>query len=147
MQILSHLLPATLSQLRQDNQPFSECSVYPPRNWVADEIRSGYFMLVKPALTGRSSKRGYLGLQGILSQASEQSLTSYCDISALQSHWASNTGCSFLMPSQPGRKACSSTSASFGKVFVLSQFSDTAQQSSQMTQPRVFKQLMGQYIS
>lgn len=47
-------------------------------------------MLVKPALTGRSSKRGCLGFPGVLSQASEQALT-YCESSALQSHGAPNT--------------------------------------------------------
>lgn len=35
----------------------------------------------------------------------------------------------------------------FRKVFVLSQLSDTTQQSSQMTKARVFKHLVGQYLS
>lgn len=103
----------------------------------------GYFMLIQPALTGRNSKRECLGLPGMLPQASEQSLSFYCDISALHTYLSkpwSLTNRMFLADvlSWSSRRACSSTSASFGKVFVLFQFSDTTQQSRWMTEPMVF---------
>lgn len=120
--------PPFLSLARQSTNYSVSILFIPPGAELqirSGQNRLGYFMLVKPALTG-SSKRECLGLPGILSQASEQSLTS----SALRGHGASNTECSCLMPSQSSRRACSSISASFRKVFVLSQLSYTTQQST-----------------